>query len=72
MLRRTMDTMVAALFFLHFKTMPLISLHDKTRIKAFTDLHPQLHLFERGDLDDLFWPYTTWYGWEEDGVTRQW
>ena len=22
---------------------------------------PQLHAYELGDLDDFFWPYTTWY-----------
>lgn len=51
--------------------MPLISIHDKATIKAFTDRNPKLHLFERGSLDDFFWPYTTWYGLEEGGAVRQ-
>ena len=51
--------------------MPLISIHDKATIKAVTDRNPRLHLFERGDLDDFFWPHTTWYAWEEAGVVQQ-
>jgi RimJ/RimL family protein N-acetyltransferase len=51
--------------------MPLISLHDKAAIAAFCRRHPALYIYELGDLDDFFWPHTTWYGWEEQGVLRQ-
>jgi ribosomal protein S18 acetylase RimI-like enzyme len=29
-----------------------------------------MHLYELGDLDDFFWPHTTWYGLEDDGVLK--
>jgi ribosomal protein S18 acetylase RimI-like enzyme len=40
--------------------MPPIFLHDKNIIEAFLRREPYLHLYEMGDLDDFFWPYTTW------------
>lgn len=36
-------------------------LHDKQTIRTFLLNNPFLHLYEIGDLDDFFWPYTTWY-----------
>lgn len=45
-------------------------LGDKTKIEAFLRGSPELHVYSLGDLDDFFWPYTTWYGWEEDGRLR--
>jgi len=38
-----------------------VSLHDKNEIEAFLRCNPWLHLYALGDLDDFFWPYTTWY-----------
>ncbi len=45
-----------------------VSLHDKRVIEDFLRQNVYLHIYSLGDLDDFFWPYTTWYGWEaEDG-----
>lgn len=38
-----------------------ICLHDRAEIAAALLRHPELHLYAIGDLDDFFWPYTTWY-----------
>jgi ribosomal protein S18 acetylase RimI-like enzyme len=51
--------------------MAILSIHDKEAIRHFTDRNPLLYLFERGDLDDFFWPYTTWYASCEGDVIRQ-
>jgi GNAT superfamily N-acetyltransferase len=50
--------------------MSILCLHDKAQIEAFTRHHPLLHLYELGDLDDFFWPHTTWYA-LTDGETVQ-
>lgn len=50
--------------------MSMICLHDKAEIESFTRRHPLLHLYELGDLDDFFWPHTTWYA-LTDGETVQ-
>ncbi len=50
----------------------LASLHNKAEIEAFARKNPLVHLYELGDLDDFFWPYTVWYGWRgEGGELRQ-
>jgi predicted GNAT family acetyltransferase len=36
-------------------------LHDKKEIEAILRQDVSLHLYEIGDLDDFFWPYTSWY-----------
>ena len=36
-------------------------LHDKKEIEAILRQNVFLHLYEIGDLDDFFWPYTSWY-----------
>ncbi len=41
--------------------MSLRCLHDKYEIHTILSQNPTLHLYELGDLDDFFWPYTTWY-----------
>lgn len=41
--------------------MKMVYLHAKNEIEAFLHRHPWLHLYTLGDLDDFFWPYTTWY-----------
>jgi ribosomal protein S18 acetylase RimI-like enzyme len=47
--------------------MPFISLHDKSAIETFLRRNVFLHLYALGDLDDFFWPSTTWYAHEIDG-----
>jgi ribosomal protein S18 acetylase RimI-like enzyme len=42
-------------------------LTDKARIEAFLRKNAGLHIYSLGDLDDFFWPHTTWYGWETEG-----
>lgn len=40
-----------------------VCLHAREEIERFLRRDPYLHLYALGDLDDFFWPYTTWYGW---------
>lgn len=47
-----------------------ICLHDRSEIEAYLRRSPALHLYELGDLDDFFWPYTTWYAWAEGEALR--
>jgi hypothetical protein len=41
--------------------MSMVMLHDKGEIEAFLRRDVSLHIYEIGDLDDVFWPHTTWY-----------
>lgn len=43
-----------------------ICLHDKKEIESFLRRNVYLHIYGIGDLDDFFWPYTTWYAWKKD------
>lgn len=43
---------------------------DRSRIESFLRQNPALHLYELGDLDDFFFPYTSWYGHEKEGVIK--
>jgi ribosomal protein S18 acetylase RimI-like enzyme len=45
-------------------------LTNKTAIESFLRFDPELHIYSIGDLDDLFRPWTTWYGREEEGELR--
>lgn len=47
--------------------MKLLSLHDRGEIEAFLRGNTFLHIYSIGDLDDFFWPYTTWYAIKEAG-----
>lgn len=47
--------------------MQVISLHNKDAIERILRRNTSIHLYELGDLDDFFWPYTTWYALEEEG-----
>ncbi|MCB0166342.1 MAG: GNAT family N-acetyltransferase [Anaerolineae bacterium] len=38
-----------------------VCLHDRAEIELYLRRTAPLHLYELGDLDDFFWPYTTWY-----------
>ncbi|UCD27864.1 MAG: GNAT family N-acetyltransferase, partial [Planctomycetota bacterium] len=44
-----------------------ICLHDKTEIEVFFRHDSFLHIYEIGDLDEFFWPYTTWYAIKNNG-----
>jgi ribosomal protein S18 acetylase RimI-like enzyme len=39
----------------------VICLHDRDEIERVLRRDVFLHIYEIGDLDDFFWPYTTWY-----------
>ncbi|KPJ56286.1 MAG: hypothetical protein AMS16_02675 [Planctomycetes bacterium DG_58] len=41
--------------------MKTVCLHDRGRIEAFLRRNVYLHLYGIGDLDDHYWPHTTWY-----------
>lgn len=41
------------------------SVHDKDEIAKLLGADPALHAYELGDLDEFFWPYTTWYRHED-------
>ena len=40
----------------------VVCLHSKEEVEGFCRRNPGLHLYALGDLDDFFWPHTTWYG----------
>jgi len=37
------------------------SVHDRSELAALLRRDPALHAYELGDLDDFFWPYTSWF-----------
>ena len=41
-------------------------LHNKAEIWNFLIRNPGLNIYQIGDLDDFFWPKTTWYALKED------
>lgn len=41
--------------------MPVRVVHDRSELAELLRRNPALHAYELGDLDDFFWPYTTWY-----------
>ena len=48
--------------------MNIICLHNKEIIKSFLINESYLQIYSIGDLDDFFWPYTTWYALEIDNI----
>ena len=46
--------------------MRLLCLHDKEEIEDFLRKDIYLHIYSLGDLDDFFWPFTLWYGLEDE------
>lgn len=49
----------------------VVEVQDRESIEAFARLDLPLHIYEVGDLDPFFWPYTQWYGLRgEDGGLR--
>jgi ribosomal protein S18 acetylase RimI-like enzyme len=51
--------------------MPIVCLHCRETIAQFLRRDTLLRLYELGDLDDFFWPYTTCYGLVDGGEIRQ-
>lgn len=43
-------------------------LHDRSEVEAFLRRDVWLNLYQLGDLDDAFWPHTTWHARVEDGA----
>jgi ribosomal protein S18 acetylase RimI-like enzyme len=49
----------------------IVNLHAKDEVEAFCSNNPLLHAYALGDLDDFFWPYTTWYALRHQERVRQ-
>ena len=49
----------------------IVNLHAKEEVEAFCRSNPFLHIYALGDLDDFFWPYTTWYALRHNGRVQQ-
>ena len=41
--------------------MDVIRVHDRDRIAAFLRKETPTHIYALGDLDETYWPHTTWY-----------
>ncbi|MFC4149723.1 GNAT family N-acetyltransferase [Micromonospora mangrovi] len=41
--------------------MPVRAEHDRAVLAALLARDPVLHAYQLGDLDDFFWPYTSWF-----------
>lgn len=52
------------------KAMNPVCLHDKREIEAFLRRDVFLHIYSLGDLDDFFWPHTTWYALKDNDGTQ--
>lgn len=48
-----------------------ILLHDRAAILGVLRDHRALHVYAIGDLDDFFFPYTSWFALEDGGQVRQ-
>src|SRR5256885_563652 len=48
-----------------------VSLHSKAEVEAFCRTNPALHIYALGDLDEFFWPHTTWYALRDGSGIRQ-
>ena len=44
-----------------------ICVHDRATLETFFRRNPLWNAYSLGDLDDAFWPHTTWYALAEDG-----
>jgi ribosomal protein S18 acetylase RimI-like enzyme len=51
--------------------MRTICLHDRITIASLLRRNLDMRLYELGDLDDFFWPSTTWYALEDAGVIHE-
>ncbi len=50
--------------------MEYVQLTDRDRIEEYLNSHPGLFVYSLGDLDDDFWPHTTWFGAVDNGKIR--
>ncbi|HJZ91750.1 MAG TPA: GNAT family N-acetyltransferase [Gemmataceae bacterium] len=50
--------------------MRVVSLHRRDEIEPVLRRNVYLHIYALGDLDDFFWPFTTWYALEDAGTLR--
>lgn len=50
--------------------MKAVCLHDKDTIETFLRGNVFLNIYSLGDLDDFFWPYTTWYALTDSTVIQ--
>ncbi|WP_328347064.1 hypothetical protein [Micromonospora sp. NBC_00421] len=41
--------------------MPVRAEHDRAVLAALLRRDPVLYAYQLGDLDDFFWPYTSWF-----------
>ncbi|WP_319461310.1 GNAT family N-acetyltransferase [Micromonospora sp. RTP1Z1] len=41
--------------------MPIRAEHDRAALAELLSRDPVLHAYQLGDLDDFFWPYTSWF-----------
>ena len=51
--------------------MSVFKLQDRAQIEQFLRQDVERYLYELGDLDDFFWPYTTWYALGEQPTIEQ-
>ena len=50
--------------------MKAVCLHDKDKIETFLRGNVFLNIYSLGDLDDFFWPYTTWHALTDEAGIR--
>ena len=50
--------------------MEFTQLDDRDQIEAYLRQRPDTHVYGLGDLDDVFWPYTRWFGALDAGEIR--
>lgn len=51
--------------------MKIVSLHSKEDIETVLRTNLPVHIYEIGDLDDFFWPFTTWYAGQHDNFNKE-
>jgi ribosomal protein S18 acetylase RimI-like enzyme len=49
----------------------LVCLHAKEDVERFARRNLFVHIYALGDLDDFFWPFTSWFALRERGEIRQ-
>jgi ribosomal protein S18 acetylase RimI-like enzyme len=49
----------------------VVAVDDRIALERFFRQRPGVHAYELGDLDDFFWPNTTWFGWHASGRIGQ-
>jgi hypothetical protein len=42
-----------------------VLIQDKLELAAFLGKYPQFNFYHLGDLDDFFWPHTSWYAYKQ-------